>query len=260
MALVKTKARTASKKPVAKKPAAKAVATKKAAPTVKKPAAKAPMTKAERMKAMHAARKAGGAKKGASPAKRKPAIVHSPPADFKAFFLDLTFRTGADGLMSPKIKLERNQARWDSTDEKKRSNMFEYDTLTAAAFISRFSGKLFSVNPNFKNAKAGTGIEARKRLMPNTTYKVVLRVLSTANKNSKAGEPILGCRVAHLARYEKNPTTGKSKVVWLDNAAKYGKDPDRRRIRAAGKFCAGAFTECLLPPSRSRRSKAESED
>ena len=190
-----------------------------------------------------------GAKAGV---KRKPPkkYVFRPPPDFKSCFLDLKFKTGADGLMSSKIALERVAGRWDNDLPGNRANVFELDARTAAAFLSRFSGKLFSPNPNYEGEK---GISARRRLLPNTVYRVILRVAVRKDPASKTEQKMLATRVYHLGRVV---TKGeKSKFVWfnLKEKPELRKDPDVKRIRAAGKFCAGAFTNFLLPPKKVRR-------
>ncbi len=211
-------------------------------PAVKKAAAK-PAGRGDALAKARAARTAAGGKPAAKKAAAttrtpKKVFTYKPPEDMKPFFMDVKFRTGADGLPTHSISCERVRGRWDN-EAAKRFDMFEYDAKTVAAFMGRLGGKLFAPNPE-------------KRLPGNTTFRVIVRV--AVRKSEKLPAPTLAARVTNIARYTKSAKTGKLIAKWLEDA----KDADRRRIRAVSRFLGGAFTNVQLPPS-GRRTKADEE-
>lgn len=210
-------------------------------PAVKKsvPAKKASsktLTPLEKARLAKAAGKKPGTKK---PAAKKPVFVHTPPSDFKPFFMDVKFKTSKDGLLGPQFLVERVRGRWDNEDAK-RWDMSQYDPLTVAAFLSRLGGVLFAPNPV-------------RRLPGNTPYRLIVRV---SVRKKEGAKPTLNARIAQIARYEESAKTGKMRAKWLEDT----KDPDRRRLRRISRHLGGAFTKVLLPPSGRRSKKEEAED
>lgn len=198
-------------------PAKKAgvVAKKTASPAAKKTAAKTPQL---------------------SPEQKKKLFLHKAPVDMKPAFLEVSFRTSKDGLLSPKIKLDRVKGRWDNP-ENKRFDMLEYDTKTAVALYARLFAKTWAANP-------------LKRLTANTTFQIVMRV------GKQAATGAILTNIVAIRRLVKKGET--QKWVWFDKV-KDKLDPDYRKIRSTRNFLRGAFTEMQLPPS-GRQPKKDAEE
>lgn len=154
--------------------------------------------------------------------------------------------------MLPRFKAARITGRMENyMDEKKVSDMMEYDAATVVAFAGRFGGKLFAPNPNYDGPE---GLAKRRRLLPNTTYDLFFRVAAGKKPGTKKDEKILRVAVKGIRRKKEED----AKPLWMTRE-KHAKDPDWRRIRGAAKFLAGAFTNTQLPPRR-RRGKAQEEE
>lgn len=200
----------------------------------KQPAKK--MSPAERLAAARAARKSGTAKPAA---KKRKVVTFAAPGDFRPCFLEVTFRTGADGLISQSQVL-RVKGRWDNP-EAPRFDMKDYDAMTQAALMARLGGRYFATNPE-------------KRLTAKSQYFLVIRVAQ--NKT----EGTLRARVAACAKFIKSEKTGKLVRVWFNKEKEaHKKDPIFRKLRSVNRFLAGAFTGIQLPPSRRKAKEAAEE-
>lgn len=195
---------------------------------VKKPMAKKQLSPLEKARLA----KANGTAKPKTQRAAYPTWI--APSDFKAFFCDILVKTDKDGLLSPAIKVTRYQGRWDpKADPRKKFDMSLYDQPTVNGILSRLSMVTFiSSMP--------------KRLPVNTMYRIVLRVgVSKVKGNALT---ITMKQVERIARLK----SGKAKPILLER-----NDPIRRRFLRAKKILPAAFQTVLLPPKKSRKSKAE---
>ena len=185
-----------------------------------------------------ATKKAGAAaapaKKGAparktGPARPKPVkITFDAPADMKPCFIELMFKTQADGLLGPSFKAIRVKGNW-TNENARRFDMMEYDPKTVTALMARIGARTFS---------AGVA----KRLPANTAYRMVIR----AGKRSADDTIISG--VKSIARLAKSAKTGKSSWKEMTDTT----DPVRRKLRSVARFLPGAFVNIQLPPTGRR--------
>jgi len=181
------------------------------------------------------ARANGTSKKSKS--KKKVLPTFKAPEDFKPHFLEVLIKTEKDGLLSSLIKATRYQGRYDpNVDDKKKADLGSYDPRTLAAILSRLSMTSYVTNPV-------------KRLPPNTTFKVLLRI----TKKSKDGT--IGAAFKEIWIAKKNEKSGKIKAVSLDK-----KDPMYRLIRKASRILPAAFKDVLMPPKKVRGQKVKKED
>lgn len=230
---VKVKAKKAAPAPEKKakaKPDAKAKVDKKAA----KPAAKdkKDMTPLEKARL---ARANGTASKSKKSAKKLPPIFKAPE-DFKPHFLEVMVKTEKDGLLSNAIKATRFVGRYDpQAPDKKKIDLGGYDRATLQGVLSRLSMTTYATN-------------AARRLPPNTTYKILLRV----NRKAKDGSLSIGFKMVAVG--VKSAKTGRVKAVELDK-----KDPQYRMFRKSNRILPGAFKNVLMPPKRTRGVKVAKE-
>jgi hypothetical protein len=202
MAFVKKTPAAGSKEVAGKKPAATAVAKK----PIRRPATAAP----------------------ARPAR----ITFDAPSDMKPCFIELAFRTQADGLIGPSFRCLRVRGNW-TNEAAKRFDMMEYDAPTVVAIISRIAARTFATN-------------ALRRLPANTAFKVILR----AGMRKADGTIIAG--IKSISKQVKSAKTGKA--TWKELVDKT--DPVYRKMRSCARFMPGAFVHLQLPPS-TRRGKKE---
>lgn len=170
------------------------------------------------------------AKKTASP----PKITFKAPADMKSCFIELMFKTQADGLIGPSFKANRVRGNWTNPNAK-RFDMMTYDAPTVAGMLSRISARTFATN-------------ATRRLPANTAFKLVLR----AAVRSADGTLAAGVKsIARLATMKSGKKTWKELTDTTDYT--------RRKLRSCGRFLPGAFVNMQLPPS-GRQSKADADE
>ena len=168
----------------------------------------------------------------AKPARAKPVkITFDAPSDMKPCFIELAFRTQADGLIGPSFRCMRVRGNW-TNEAAKRFDMMEYDPTTVTAIISRIAARTFATN-------------ALRRLPANTAFKLVIR----AGMRKADGTIIAG-----IKSVSKQVKMKSGKTSWKELTDKT--DPVYRKIRSCGRFLPGAFVNLQLPPS-TRRSKQE---
>lgn len=205
----------------------KATLVAKKAPRPAAPAAKAVPTKA-----------APAAKKGFPPrkagAKAAPARPAYPrfdaPSDFKPFFLDVTFNSGADGMIIPnEIKALRIKGKWE-TAENPRYDLAEYDVATLVGIASRLSSITYAAN-------------LLKRLPLDSRFKLIIRV----SKRAADGSILVGVKAGAMS------APGSAKMKWIkDNT-----NPVYRKLRRCNRLMPSAFVDVQLPPMKRRGKKAE---
>lgn len=180
---------------------------------------------------------AKASKASKSSAKKKPAkITFKAPSDMKPCFVELMFKTQADGLIGPQFKAIRVKGNW-TNPEAKRFDMMTYDAPTVVAIIARVAARTFA---------AGVA----KRLPANTAYRLVIRAGKRAADNTLMG----GIKsTAVLAKSEK---TGKSR--WKELTDKT--DPVRRKLRSISRLIPGAFVNMQLPPSGRQKKEIDTDD
>lgn len=167
-------------------------------------------------------------------APRPPKITFDAPSDMKPCFIELAFRTQADGLIGPSFRAYRVKGNW-TNEAAKRFDMMEYDPATVVAIISRIAARTFATN-------------ALRRLPANTAFKLVIR----AGMRKADGTIISG--IKSISRQVKLKS---GKATWKELVDKT--DPVYRKIRSCGRFLPGAFVQLQLPPS-TRRSKKGDDD
>lgn len=168
----------------------------------------------------------------AAPARAKPVkITFDAPSDMKPCFIELAFRTQADGLIGPSFRCVRIKGNW-TNENAKRFDMMEYDPTTVTAIISRIAARTFATN-------------ALRRLPANAAFKLVIR----AGMRKADGSIISG-----IKSISKQVKMKSGKMSWKELTDKT--DPVYRKIRSCGRFLPGAFVNLQLPPS-TRRSKQE---
>jgi hypothetical protein len=176
------------------------------------------------------------------------------PADFKPHFVEVVFRTEADGLLACDMKATRYQGRYepDSDDRKKKRDMSTYDYPTMIGIQARFAAKVYkatndkkySPNPKVRATEAGS-----HRLPPNTVFVVLVRVRKNAEDN-------LGASVKQVWQRVKHPKTGRVVALELDSKT----DPVARLIRSTGRFLPQAFKNVQQPPALARKRKSDEDE
>ena len=171
--------------------------------------------------------------KRAAPARTPPVkITFDAPSDMKPCFIELAFRTQADGLIGPSFRCLRVRGNWTNEDAK-RFDMMEYDAPTVAAIISRIAARTFATN-------------ALRRLPANTAFKVIIRA-----GMRKAD----GTIIASIRSVSKQVKLKSGKSTWKELVDRT--DPVHRKIRSCGRFLPGAFVHLQLPPSTRRTKKGD---
>lgn len=167
---------------------------------------------------------------------RPPVPTWQAPVDFKPFFLEVVVKTDKDGLLAPAIKATRYQGRYNpDADERKKFDVSTYDQTTLMGILSRLSMVTFVTNQ-------------AKRLPANQIYRIVIRVMKKSKDNS------IGTRMTQIERITRMKS-GRVKSEVLDKT-----DLDYRKFRKAFRcILPCAFQSVLLPPKRTRNSRASEE-
>ena len=220
--------------------------------------------------------KGSGSAKGQSGKKKGPPIFKAPE-DFKPHFLELKIGTDKDGLISNTVEAIRYQGKYDpEAPDKKKANLLSYDVPTLVGIIARLSSATYKTNGDKfypadiaeRNAveklfdkegkkikddegkqKVGLVHRASKRLPPNTSFKILLRV----GKRSKDDALTVGFKF--IKQGVKNEKSGKIKAVELDK-----KDPAYRALRKASRILPAAFKKVQMPPKPVRGGKKSKKD
>lgn len=213
-----------------------------------------PLTPLEKARAARAANKAAGGKPSATTAPtRKPLPTVAAPADFKPHFVEVVFRTEADGLLGSDIKATRYQGRYDpdSEDRKKKREMLTYDPQTVIGIQARFAALVYKATNDKKysqNPKERAKQQGAHRLPPSTVFVVLVRV-------RKNGEDNIATSVKQVWQRAKSKSSGRVVAVELDSST----DPAARMIKRAGRFLPQAFKNVQAPPALARRRKGDDE-
>jgi hypothetical protein len=240
------------------KPELKVVATTKkksdasASASATKKAANAPLTDVSKLTPLQKAqlaRKNGTAK----PSTKKPLPLFKAPADFKPHFVEVVFRTEADGLLGNAIKCVRYVGRYDpNAEDKKKRDMAVYDWKTMIGVQARFAGVTFKPTNDKKypvSIDKRAGLKGSMRLPASTSFKVLLRV------NRRKADESLSVIVKNVWQAVKNDA-GRvtSKELVKD-------DPVYRMIRRVARLMPAAFKDVQQPPllreMRKRAAAAE---
>jgi len=238
--------KTITKKPLidqAKKAVAK-IGTKTAAAPVKKGAFGRPVV-------------AGAAKKApvrkAAPAKRKP-VLFAAPADFKPHFLLIEVHSEKDGLIGGNVGAVRYMGRFDpAADDKKKSNMAEYDQDTLRGIAARLAAITFKTNADrvfSADPSEREGVRGAHRLPRSTVFHVLVRV------GSRKADGSIMCPVRAIYQRVQKKSTKTGKVV-SKSVALTKTDPVSRMLRRVGRILPAAFKNVLMPPKKTRGSRKE---
>ncbi len=192
------------------------------------------------------ARKNGTAK----PSTRKPLPLFKAPADFKPHFVEVLFKTEADGLLGNDIKCTRYIGRYDhNAEDKKKRDMWHYDPKTMIGVQARFAGVTFKPTNDKKypvNVDKRAGLKGSMRLPANTRFRALLRV------NRRKADESLSVIVKAVWQLVKNEA---GRVVAKDLVKE---DPVYRMIRRAARLLPAAFKDVQAPPLlRELRRKAK---
>lgn len=164
---------------------------------------------------------------------KKKLVMFKAPEDFKPSFFEVKFVTQHDGLISPGIVIERIRGQWDNVDAK-RFNLAEYDVPTLVGITSRLQASFYKSN-------------FHGRLPAKTRIGIIIR----CGANRTTGLMSVSVKAAYTV--VKNASTGKAKRVWFEDKA----DLTYRKIRRAARLLRGAFVTVQLPPTTSRKRKAD---
>lgn len=211
-----------------------------------------PLTPLEKARAARAANKADGKTAAAAPA-RKPLPTVAAPADFKPHFVEVVFRTEADGLLGADIKATRYQGRYDpdSDDRKKKREMLAYDPQTVVGIQARFAAFVYKSTNDKKysnNPKERVKQQGAHRLPPSTVFIVLVRVRKNVDGN-------IGTSIKQVWQRVKSAKSGRVVALELDGKT----DPAARMIKRAGRFLPQAFKNVQAPPALARRRKSDDE-
>jgi hypothetical protein len=150
------------------------------------------------------------------------------PSDFEPHFVLVEYTTESDGLFGGDfVAIRHSTGRFNPhlTDKDKVRDMLTYDVKTAIGIAARLAARTFKTDPT-------------KRLDPNTTYIILIRV----GKKSATGE---------LTAVVKN-------VGHVVNGQEFDLDkdaPQARLIRGAGKFLPEVFKEVQNIPGFVQKSE-----
>jgi hypothetical protein len=150
------------------------------------------------------------------------------PSDFEPHFVLVEYRTESDGLFAGDFAAERHSSfkfKGHREDKEKVRDMLTYDVKTAIGIATRLSARTFKTDPT-------------KRLDPNTTYIILIRV----GKKAATGE---------LTAVVKS-------VGHVVNGVEFDLDkdaPQARLIRSVGRFLPEAFKEVQTPPDFVQKSE-----
>lgn len=154
------------------------------------------------------------------------------PSDFEPHFVLVEYRTESDGLFAGDFQAIRHSTgRFNPhlTDVTKVRDMMTYDVKTAIGIAARLSARTFKTDKT-------------KRLDPNTTYIILIRV----GKKAATGELTASVKnVAHVVNGQEFD---------LDKDA-----PVARVIRSVGRFLPAVFTEVQNPPEFVKKSEVVDE-
>lgn len=221
----------------------------------KKPAA-AP-AKADPAKAAAPVKRGFPAKKtGAAGAKRparKPLPIFKAPADFKPHFLLVQFVTEKDGLIASTVKATRYMGRFDrEADDKKKFDLGAYDSKTLIGIAARLASVSFRANADKKfpvsPAERAT-VKGGHRLPASTQFQVLMRV------GKKSADQSITAGIKQVWQVVQSAKTGRQALKELEKT-----DPAYRTIRKASRILPAAFKEVLMPPKRTRRTKADEQE
>jgi len=223
--------------------------TKGAAPVAAKKTVKRELTDVSKLTPLQKAqlaRKNGTAK----PSTKKPLPQFKAPADFKPHFVEVLFRTEADGLLGNAIKCTRYIGRYDpNAEDKKKRDMANYDWKTMIGIQARFAGVTFKPTNDKKypvNVKERAGLKGSMRLPASTTFKVLLRA------NRRKADQTLSVIVKGVWQLGKNDS---GRVITKELVKE---DPVYRMIRRVARLMPAAFKDVQAPPLL-RRRKADDE-
>jgi hypothetical protein len=150
------------------------------------------------------------------------------PSDFEPHFVLVEYRTENDGLFAGDFVAYRHStARFNPhlTDVSKVRDIMTYDVKTAIGIAARLSARTFKTDPT-------------KRLDPNTTYIILIRV----GKKAATGELTAVVKsVGHVVNGEE---------FNLDKDA-----PQARLIRSVARFLPEVFKEVRAVPDMVQRSE-----
>lgn len=150
------------------------------------------------------------------------------PGDFEPHFVLVEYKTESDGLFAGDfVAIRHSTPRFNQhlTDVTKVRDMLTYDIQTAIGIAARLSARTFKTDPT-------------KRLDPNTTYIILIRV----GKKAATGELTAVVKnVGHVVNGEEFD---------LDKDA-----PQSRLIRSVGRFLPEAFKDVRNPPDVVQKSE-----
>lgn len=165
---------------------------------------------------------------------KKKLVMFKAPSDFRSAYYEVKFMTQHDGMISPKIKVERIKGSWDNPDAK-RFDLATYDVETLVGLTSRLQASFYSSN-------------FHRRLPPKAKLGIFVRAAS-----SKATGALT---VSIKAAYQVVEVNGKAKRKWFEDKA----DPVYKKIRRSARLLRGAFVNNQLPPAgRTRKADIDGE-
>jgi hypothetical protein len=229
------------------------MATKKVTP---QPTAKAKPAAPAKAAAAPAKRGFPARKPGSAPAKkvaRKPLPIFKAPADFKPHFLLVQFVTEKDGLIGSTVKATRYVGRFDrEAEDKKKFDLGAYDPKTLVGIAARLSAVTFRTNADKKfpvSPAERADAKGAHRLPASTQFQVLMRI------GKKAADQSLTAGIKQVFQVVQSAKTGRQALKDLEKT-----DPAYRTIRKASRILPAAFKEVLMPPKRTRRTKAEDQE
>lgn len=150
------------------------------------------------------------------------------PADFEPHFVLVEYRTENDGLFGGELVADRHSSfkfKGHLEDKAKVRDMLTYDVKTALGIAARLSARTFKTDP-------------AKRLDPNTTYVILIRV----GKKAATGE------LTAVVKNVGHVVSGQEFDM--------GKDTYQARlIRGVGRFLPEVFKEVQTPPDFVQKSE-----
>lgn len=201
------------------------------------------------------AKKAGSAST-ARAKKKTPLPQFEAPADFRPHFVLVSFQTDRDGLIGASLKAVRYNGRFDrEAPDNKKANLMDYDPQTVVGIAARLAAvtfktsidRLMPVVPSDRE-----GLKGSNRLPKSTVFEALIRV----GKRSADGTLTAGVRQVFQI-VKKTMKSGKT-VQRPEELTKT--DPASRLIRRVNRILPAAFKNVMMPPKRTRGSRAQAAD
>jgi hypothetical protein len=162
------------------------------------------------------------------PTQDQPVVGTLAPTGFEPHFVLVEYKTGSDGLFAGDFgAIRHSTGRFNQhlTDPTKVRDMLTYDVKTSIGIAARLAARTFKTDPT-------------KRLDPNTTYVILIRV----GVKAATGEITATVKsVGHVVNGQDFD---------LDKDA-----PQARLIRSVGRFLSEAFADVQNPPDFVQKSE-----